>query len=183
MDIKIKKAKLNNENCLEAVYIDAEGNEIALKGNHEVHLDLRSRLSELKPYFTELTEQKEEDSIDWEHLGNDWNKELMKQISVSSVTLSGNGSTLVILSGKRILLTRKVLNLNTPAVEFGDDSIEHIDSLEIAVNAFLYEVEQYILHGKYNTDGTIDFGDEKVEGDAADPFGEAEATIDVAIPA
>lgn len=186
MDIKIKKAKLTKDGRIEATYIDADGNEITLRGKNYVHLDLRNALSRLTPYFTELTEQKEADSIDWENPGSEANNELLKQISVSSVSIGGSKETpFVTLTGRRILLTRKVLNLNSPGVEFADESLEHGDKLEIAVNDFLYEVEQYILHGKYDTQGTFDFdfGEEENDGDAADPFGEVDTTTDIAIPA
>ena len=64
MELKIKKAKLTKGGSVEATYIDQDGNEITIKGNHRAHVDLRSRLQELVPFFAALTEQKEADSID-----------------------------------------------------------------------------------------------------------------------
>lgn len=186
MNLKIKKAKLTKGGGVEATYIDGDGNEITLKGNHRAHADLRAKLQELVPYFAELTEQKEADSIDWSDLGSEHNNELLKQISVSAVTKGGDDSApFIVLSGKRVLMTRKVLNLCSPGVDLGDESLEHGDELDIAVEAFLYEVEQYILEHKYDTDGVLDF-DADVSGNADDPFGEAGVTVDVdsdAIPA
>lgn len=57
-DIKIKKAKLSKGGTIEASYIDADGNEIALKGKNKCHNDLRVAFAALVPYFTDLTEQK-----------------------------------------------------------------------------------------------------------------------------
>lgn len=182
MELKIKKAKLTKGGSVEATYIDQDGNEITIKGNHRAHADLRDRLQELVPYFTELTEQKEADLINWNDLPCDENKELLKQISVSAVTKGGDESSpFIVMSGKRILLTRKVLNLCSPGVDLGDESLSHGEEFDMAVQAFLYEVEQYILDRKYDTDGMLDFDSAGYvqTGNADDPFGEVGATVDV----
>lgn len=183
MELKIKKAKLTKGGSVEATYIDQDGNEITIKGNHRAHVDLRSRLQELVPFFTALTEQKEADSIDWSDLNGEANNELLKQISVSAVSKGGDDSApFIVMSGKRILMTRKVLNLCSPGVDLGDEGLEHGDEFDMAVQAFLYEVEQYILDRKYDTDGVLDFNQDDTSGNTEDPFGEAAATVDVAIP-
>ena len=180
MELKIKKAKLTKSGSVEATYIDQDGNEITIKGNHRAHVDLRVRLQELVPYFADLTEQKEADRIDWSNLESDDNKELLKQISVSAVTKGGDDSApFIIMSGKRILMTRKVLNLCSPGVDPGDVSLEHGDEFDMAVQAFLYEVEQYILDRKYDTDGVLDFSEAETSGNTDDPFGAATPTVDV----
>lgn len=121
MELKIKKAKLTKGGSVEATYIDQDGNEITIKGNHRAHVDLRSRLQELVPFFAALTEQKEADSIDWSDLNGEANNELLKQISVSAVSKGGDDSApFIVMSGKRILMTRKVLNLCSPGVDLGD---------------------------------------------------------------
>lgn len=183
MELKIKKAKLTKGGSVEATYIDQDGNEITIKGNHRAHADLRSRLQELVPFFAALTEQKEADSIDWSALNGEANNELLKQISVSAVSKGGDDNApFIVMSGKRILMTRKVLNLCSPGVDLGDESLDHGDEFDMAVQAFLYEVEQYILDRKYDTDGVLDFNQDDTSGNTEDPFGEAGATVDVAIP-
>lgn len=183
MELKIKKAKLTKGGSVEATYIDQDGNEITIKGNHRAHVDLRSRLQELVPFFATLTEQKEADTIDWSDLHGDVNNELLKQISVSAVSKGGDDSApFIVMSGKRILMTRKVLNLCSPGVDLGDEALDHGDELDMAVQAFLYEVEQYILERKYDTDGLLDFNPNDTSGNTEDPFGEAGTTVDVAIP-
>lgn len=180
MELKIKKAKLTNGGSVEATYIDQDGNEITIKGNHRAHVDLRARLQELVPYFADMTELKEADRIDWSNLESDDNKELLKQISVSAVTKGGDDSApFIVMSGKRILMTRKVLNLCSPGVDPGDVSLEHGDEFDMAVQAFLYEVEQYILDRKYDTDGVLDFSEAETSGNTDDPFGAATPTVDV----
>lgn len=183
MDLKIKKAKLTKGGSVEATYIDADGNEITIKGNHRAHADLRDRLQNLVPYFAELTEQKEADKINWSDLGSEANKELLRQISVSAVSKGGDESApFIVLSGKRMLMTRKVLNLCSPGVEIGDEALKHGDGLDIAVQGFLFEVEQYILDRKYETEGVIDFSGNDTPGNVEDPFGEAGVTADIGMP-
>lgn len=186
MDLKIKKAKLTKSGSVEATYIDQDGNEITIKGNHRAHEDLRNRLKELVPFFAELTEQKEADSIDWSNLNGEQNNELLKQISVSAVSKGGDDSSpFIVMSGKRILMTRKVLNINSPGVDLGDEALEHGEEFDMAVQAFIYEVEQYILERKYDKDGVLDFNDADTPGNTEDPFSAAEATVSidaVAIP-
>lgn len=139
MELKIKKAKLTKSGSVDATYIDKDGNEITIKGNHRAHVDLRSRLQELVPFFTELTEQKEADHIDWDAPHSEANNELLKQISVTAVSKGGDDSApFIVMTGKRILLTRKVLNLCSPGVDLGDESLVHGDEFDMAVQAFLY---------------------------------------------
>lgn len=183
MELKIKKAKLTKGGSVEATYIDQDGNEITIKGNHRAHADLRSRLQELVPFFAALTEQKEADSINWSDLNGEANNELLKQISVSAVSKGGDDTApFIVMSGKRILMTRKVLNLCSPGVDLGDEALDHGEEFDMAVQAFLYEVEQYILDRKYDTDGLLDFNQDDTTSNTEDPFGEAGITADVAIP-
>ena len=71
--MKIRKAKLAKGGTVEASYVDDDGNEFAFKGKNVAHKDLRNRLSALVPYFADLTEQKEADSIDWLNLDSEEN--------------------------------------------------------------------------------------------------------------
>lgn len=186
MELKIKKAKLTKSGSVEATYIDKDGNEITIKGNHRAHPDLRGCLQALVPFFAMLTEQKEADVINWSDIESEENKDLLKQISVSAVTKGGDESSpFIVMSGKRILMTRKVLNLCSPGVDLGDEALDHGEEFDMAIQAFLYEVEQYILDRKYDTDGVLGFNEADTSGNTDDPFGEADATANidaVAIP-
>lgn len=180
MELKIKKAKLTKSGSVEATYIDQDGNEITIKGNHRAHADLLGCLQALVPFFALLTEQKEADVINWSDIESEENKDLLKQISVSAVTKGGDDSSpFIVMSGKRILMTRKVLNLCSPGVDLGDEALDHGEEFDMAVQAFLYEVEQYILDRKYDTDGVLELIDSDISGNADDPFGVAEATANV----
>jgi hypothetical protein len=173
--IQIKKAKLTKTNCIEATYIDLDGNEISLKGNNIVHNDLKVRLANLVPYFAELTEQKEADRIDWTDLESSENVELLRKLEVTSVTQNcENLYPIVVLTGKRCLLTQKVLNLNTPATSLDlEDGYVHCVDLNDAVRAFFYEVEMYITQRKWGViQQEIDFENED------DPFAGAPTATD-----
>lgn len=176
--MKIRKAKLAKGGTIEATYIDDEGNEINIKGKNIVHNDLRTRLSALVPYFAALSEQREADDIDWRNLDSEENEKLLYKLEVRGVTVSGDETTpIAVMSGCRTLMTSKVLNLNTPATEFGIDASdwEHADDFRDAIDAFFYEVELYIKEKKWGMkQSEFNFDD-----DSDDPFSNAESTDDV----
>lgn len=175
-DIKIKKAKLCKGCCIEASYIDADGNEITLKGKNKCHNDLRVALAALVPYFADLTEQKEADSIDWSMLESAENVELLRKLDVTGVSIGGDSNNRIItMTGKRTLITSRVLNLNAPGVEMGSETFEweHIDDFDLAVQDFIYEVKEYIVNRKWEVVQNTLF-----DGDPDDPFAGADPTDD-----
>ncbi len=169
MEIKIKKAKLNKNGTVEAAYTDTEGNDIAYKGVNKCHVDLKSAFSRLVPYFADLTEQKEADSIDWDNLGSAENLELLRKLDVTGVSIGGDDNNRVItLTGNRLLFTSRVLNLNSPGVEMDNEAFvwRHSEDFDIAVEDVLYEAKQYIVNRKWGiVQMELDF-----EGSAEDPF-------------
>ena len=177
MDIKIKKAKLAKGSTIEATYIDADGNEITIKGKNQAHPDLKARLAALVPYFAELTEQKEADRYVWNDLGSEDNMELMRRLDVSGVSLGGDDSCpIATLTGQRTLMSSKVLNLNTPPTDLDADDSGWVraEDFRFAIDAFFYEVEQYITERKWQVKQTeIDFDNEE------DPFASAGIPADV----
>lgn len=151
-DIRIKKAKVSKSGCVEASYIDADGNDVTLKGKNKCHLDLRVALAKLVPYFADLTEQKEADLIIWEDLDCTENAELLRKLDVTGVSAGNDeANPSITMTGKRTLLTSRVLNLNSPCVELDNDSFnwEHLDDFDIAVQNFFYEVKLYIQERKW----------------------------------
>ena len=177
MSIKIKKAKLTKGGTIEATYIDEDGNEISIKGKNTVHVDLKTRLAELIPYFAELTEQKEADRYDWDNANSQENIDLMRRLDVSGVSLGGDDNCpIATLTGRRTLMTSKVLNINTPPTDLdADDSgWSRAEDFRFAIDAFFYEVEQYILERKWAVkQAEFDFDNEE------DPFATAGITADV----
>lgn len=168
MEIQIKKAKLSKNLCLEATYIDEEGNDITLKGNAKTHPDLRMAFGALVPFFVDLTEQREAGKIDWDNPDSEENENLLHKIDVTGITISGDSSNrFITLTGRRTLNTSKVLNLNSPGIDMDTETMEwdHIDEFDFAVTALLHEVKEYIVNKKYAVSEPSLF-----EGDPDDPF-------------
>lgn len=162
--------------CVEASYIDADGNEITLKGKNKCHNDLRVAFAALVPFFADLTEQKEADSIDWTELESGSNVDLLRRLDVTGISVGGdNNNRFITMTGKRTLITSRILNLNAPGVEMDSETFEwsHIDDFDVAVENVLYEVKEYILNRKWEVAQASLF-----EGDPDDPFGEATPTDD-----
>lgn len=177
MEIKIKKAKLSKGGCVEATYIDVDGNEITLKGKNKCHNDLRIAFAALVPYFADLTEQNEADSIDWDDLEGADTVERLRKLDVTGFSVGGDeNNRIVTMTGKRTLLTSRVLNLNAPGVEMESETFEwsHIDNFDLALQTLIYEVKEYIVNRKWEEERTL------FDGDPDDPFGEATPTDDVA---
>ncbi len=175
MSIKIKKAKLSKGGTVEASYTDADGNEITLKGKNKCHNDLRVAFAALVPFFADLTEQKEADSIDWSDVENGANVDLLRKIDVTGISIGGDDNNrIVTLTGKRTLFTSRVLNLNAPGVEMDSETFEwsHIDDFDVAVQGLIYEVMEYIVNRKWEVvQAQLNF-----DGDPDDPFGDAAPT-------
>lgn len=177
MEIQIKKAKLSKGGCIEASYIDEEGNEVTLKGKNKCHNDLRVAFAALVPYFADLTEQKEADGIDWNNLEEAKTVELLRRLDVTGVSIGGDeNNRIVTVTGRRTLLTSRVLNLNSPGVEMESETFEwsHIDDFDLALQNLIFEVKEYILNRKWEVEQKSLF-----EGDPDDPFANVSATEDV----
>lgn len=177
MEIEIKKAKLSKGGAVEATYIDADGNEITLKGKHKCHNDLRTAFARLSPYFADLTEQKESDRIDWDDLESAGNVDLLRKISVSGISIGGDSNNRIItMSGSRTLFTSRVLNLNAPGIEMDSETFEwnHIDEFDVAIEDVVYEVKEYIVNRKWE----VVQQDINFDANPDDPFADAEATQD-----
>lgn len=176
--MKIRKAKLAKGGTVEATFIDDEGNEIAFKGKNVAHNDLRTRLSALVPYFADLTEQKEAESIDWLNLDSEENSKLLDKLEVRGVTIGGDDTMpIAVMSGCRTLMTSKVLNLNTPATDLNadDSGWMYADDFRDAIDAFFYEVELYIRDRKW----AVKQSEFNFDEDCEDPFDEPTPTEEV----
>ena len=167
--VKVKKAKLCKGGSVEASYTDQDGNEITIKGKNKCHKDLRVALAKLVPYFADITEQKEADSIDWTNLDSAENIDLLRKLEVTGVSVGGDDNNqIVTLSGKRTLFTSRILNLNSPGIELDSETFDwmHTADFDIAVQGFFYEVEQYIVNRKWEVvQAELDF-----DGNPDDPF-------------
>ena len=173
--MKLRKARLSRGGTIEASYTDAEGNEITIKGKHKCHEDLRNAFARLVPFFADLTEQKEADSIDWSDLEGESNKDLLRRIEVSGISFGGDDTNrFITMTGKRTLYTSRVLNLNSPGVEMDTDTLEweHVDDFDIAVDGVIFEVTEYLENRKWEVvQRELDF-----DGNPDDPFAEVDIT-------
>ena len=166
----IKKVKLIKNGCLEVAYTDGEGNEVDLKGANPAHQDLKDAMKRLVPFLCDLTEQKEADKYDWDNPESEANAELMRRMDVVGVTVSGADSFVsCVLTGRRTLVvTNKVLNLNTPPITLDEEAenYERLSELNEAVDAVIEEAKLYVEEHKYSiVQITLDF-----EG-TENPFG------------
>lgn len=169
--MKIKKAKLIRNGCLEVVYFDGEGNEVNMKGVNQVHPDLKRAMKRLVPFLCELTEQKEANDIDWFNLESEENEQRLSRLDVSGVTIGGEDTfRCVVMTGRRTLsVTNKILNLNTPSVSLDEEAEEYgrLPELNEAVDAVLEEAKLYVTERKYGvTQLEMNF-----DANADDPFG------------
>ena len=184
MSIIIKKAKIIKNGCLEVAYTNEEGDEVVLKGANPVHQDLKDAMKRLVPFLCDLTEQKESERFDWGNPESDENQELIRRLDVAGVTISGADAFVsCVLTGKRTLVvTNKVLNLNTPPITFDEDAenYERLSELNEAVDAVIEEAKLYVLEHKYSViqtsmefEGTDNpFGDDGEAGES-EPLKEA----------
>lgn len=178
MDIKIKKAKINRNGTVEASYTDAEGNEVVFKGKNKCHNDLRAAFACLIPFFADLTEQKEADRIDWDNPQGENNVDLLRKIDVTGISIGGDDSNRIItLTGRRTLFTSQILNLNSPGVEMDSEIFEwmHIDEFDMAVQAVLFEVGEYLFNRKWEVVQL----EMNFDADPDDPFASASPTDSV----
>ena len=177
MEIEIKKAKLTKGGGIEATYVDEDGNEITIKGKNVAHAGLKARLAALIPYFAELTEQKEADFYEWDKADSEINVDLMRRLDVTGVSLGGdNTCPIATITGRRTLMSSKVLNLNTPPTDLNADDNGWIraDDFRFAIDAFFYEVKEYIMERKWAVKQTeMNFDNED------DPFANAGIPEDV----
>lgn len=168
--MKVKKVKLIKNGCLQVAYIDNEGNDVTLKGVNPAHQDLKDAMSRLVPFLCDLTEQKEAEKFDWDNPWSEANGELVRRMNINGVTLSGADTfeTCVLAGSRTLVVTNKVLSLNTPPVTLNEDAedYEHLPELNEAVDAVKEEAKMYVLDHKYSVEqSALDF-----EG-TDDPFG------------
>jgi len=79
------------------------------------------------------------------------------------------------MTGRRTLITSRVLNLNAPGVEMESETFEwgHVDDFDLAVQGVVFEVKEYIVNRKWEEPQANLFNI-----DSDDPFAEVEATVD-----
>ena len=169
--MNFKKIQLTKQNTLNAVYLNGDGDTIAMTGANIVHRDFKEAMRSLVPHLALLTEQREaygntlgelERQREWEEDG------VFARMSVTSVTLDVDEVT---VCGNRVLDRGDVINLNAPRVSTMDDeSYPYKSELSLAVERLRYEAEQYVTERKWGLkQSEINFDE------AGDPFAGVEA--------
>lgn len=169
--MNFKKIQLTKQNTLNAVYLNGDGDTIAMTGANIVHRDFKEAMRSLVPHLALLTEQREaygntlgelERQREWEEDG------VFARMSVTSVTLDVDE---VMVCGNRVLDRGDVINLNAPRVSTMDDeSYPYKSELSLAVERLRYEAEQYVTERKWGLkQSEINFDE------AGDPFAGVEA--------
>ena len=136
---KIKKATLKKGRTLEITLTEIitvdQGtveNEVVKKCQYLAHIDLINSFEKLNHHLKDICE-----------MGG-----LTEEFTVSGYTLADGGDGEgVILSGSKKLSTGKVLNLNSPIVEFYSDDYMEIEALEADIVNCTKEEKEY-LNGK-----------------------------------
>jgi len=136
---KIKKASLKKGRTLEITLTEIitvdQGtveNEVVKKCQYLAHIDLINAFEKLHPHLKDICE------IDG----------ATEEFHVSGFTLAdGADGDGVVLSGSKKLSTGKVLNLNTPVVEFFGGDYAASSELDTAIDNCIDEVKEY-LNGK-----------------------------------
>ena len=105
--------KITKDNTCMVVYSNADGDVITHQGGNIIHKDLREAMNALIPHLAVLTEQREAyNSTLSEVRAKD---DLPVKLSVQGVSISGDSiNNGIQITGCRMLLTGKVLNLNSP---------------------------------------------------------------------
>lgn len=169
---KLKKVVLNGRQ-LTAVYTEfyPEGEkDITVKSEIPVHKDCTDAFKKLVPHFILLTEMKESDKVSHraaaigiENIGIGDDDDF-KNAYVYGIKMGKNDSNTdtVTLMGERFLQTGGSVDFSSLAQELESSGSEfeypYIDELNLAVQAVLYEVKEYLFNGKYAvTQTTLDF--------------------------
>lgn len=157
----IKKAVLSGRQ-LTVVYTETypEGEkDITVKSEIPAHKDCTDAFKKLVPHFILLTEMKESDRVS--HLAakvgidNIREEDEFKNAEVYGIKLGKSDSniTTVIMMGERFLQSGGSVTFNSLAQDLessgGEFEYPYINELNLAVQAVLYEVKEYLFNGKY----------------------------------
>ncbi len=185
VSLSIHKVKLKDASKLEVEYekrteiqddsgaiIECFKDEVSLKSERHVHPDLEKAFKILNihlaficelvdPYDLEL-----EDSIhDFVQLPESADHEYLKSFLVTGFTIGGEGDHEgVVLTGRKVLKSQKILNINTPFQkfipgEFDEGVYDYLDQLRWAIDNVINEVNLFIIEGKSASNGQLELFD------------------------
>jgi hypothetical protein len=155
MEYKIKKAKIKKMSLeveMEEIIFPENAspitNDVTKKSDQLIHEDLRVAFDKLKPHLVLICEQIESDSIQASKLDTSpmaYNG-ILDNVQISGFVIGGDDNQgVTIIGSKNIDLG--TLNIISPFVKY-DSDYQHGNELAIAIDACVYEVEQYLFEGK-----------------------------------
>lgn len=152
MQTRIRKAKIKDdllEAFWEEIHEDGVIDECQKKGNHLIHQDLRDAFDRLRPHLAKLCDLREGDVI--KKSIENVHEEAFSHIKISGFTIGGEGEDEGVTISGRKRFGGKSINLNSPFQKWEDeyDPYMYADELSQAIEACVYEVEQYLFHGKH----------------------------------
>lgn len=153
-----KKIKFNKSGMsLDMVYSESMlvndttvTNEISKKCNMIVHNDFIETLNGLKIHFALLCDLREVNTFPEDYEVEKFDYETcLENITITGVTLGGeDDSAGVVIIGQKELPGGGILNIVTPFTRFNSD-YKNCNALENAVEAVVYEAEQYLFEQKW----------------------------------
>ena len=158
---KIKKAILNGRQ-LTVTYTEfrSEGDkDIVVKSEIPAHKDCTEAFKKLVPHFILLTEMKESDklsaeaaAVGIENISAD-DDYLNAEVVGIKIGKSDNNTDTVTIIGSRLLKLGGSVDFTSPAQELessgGELEYPYIDELNLAVQAVIFEVKEYLFKGKF----------------------------------
>lgn len=163
--MEFQKIQLTKQNTLNMVFKDGDGNIVHVTGANIVHKDLRQAMNALLPHLAIVTEQREAlnrnlKQVQGDRITDEDNNSVFKRLDVDCVTFS-DAEKKASISGCRILLSGRVIKVQSPDVDLEDDEhYEYHDELASDLQAVIYEAKQYIEERKWAVkEAAIDFGD------------------------
>lgn len=164
--VKITKVKITKDRTLVVTYSTEKEDVITIEGANCIHTDLQSAMDKIAPFLAIITEQPECHQSIQDHTFNFDNfiSEELRNVSVSQITIAESSSHGVIIGGARLLLSGKVLNINTPLVDIGEDSdFAYCDELGMCINTVCEEAKLYVFDNKaYAKQMELDFSNVEV---------------------
>lgn len=162
-DVRIKKAKIKDDLFLEVEFTEElpghSKKETSLSCTIPVHDDLKIRFAKLHTHLAILCDEVKSPKK------GDFDSATFPEFIVRGFSISGTDENSgVTISGYKEGKYGNV-NLNSPRTKYEDSDYPFVSQLGEDVQAALYEVEQYLFHGKRAPEKqlTMEFEDEASE--------------------
>lgn len=152
--VSLKDERANVEFTADLKGFDEDGKEVEshealiIKSPNIVHADLKNALAGLKPHLVSICELAEANDIDDIYR---FDPDQIENYEVTGYSIGGSDENAgVTIIGKKLLQNGKVLNIVVPFTKFEDEEgYLHCGALSSAIQACDYEIEQYLLKGKW----------------------------------